>query len=155
MCKKSKAIFVTILFIGFSHIWCTLKVNSCVFYFLTYVSDMKQAMSSDRLLYADMTLLWWCRPTIHIIKILTQLNDHFTNLCKWFLEKKKYSFTTQKTKFSFKNVFGKCDQIRNLCGLVTFTEEILNGKFCAVIFERAKLNLFYLGQNTNKKKQVK
>ena len=37
----------------------------------------------------------------------------------------------QKMKFSIKDFFSKCDQIRDF---VTFTEEILNGKlhFCAV-----------------------
>ena len=37
----------------------------------------------------------------------------------------RISPTTQKGKFSIKDFFSKCDQIRNL---VTFTEEILNGK---------------------------
>ena len=40
-------------------------------------------------------------------------------------------------KFSIKNFFSKCDQIRRKCGLVTFTEEILNGKLhflCIVIW---------------------
>ena len=38
-------------------------------------------------------------------------------------------FTTQKIKFSIKDSFSKCDQIRSFHGdLVTFTEEILNGK---------------------------
>ena len=39
--------------------------------------------------------------------------------------------TAQKMKFSIKDFFSKCDQIRSL---VTFIEEILNGKFifCAV-----------------------
>ena len=37
-------------------------------------------------------------------------------------------FTAQKIKFSFKNFFSKCDQIRKVMDLVTFTEEILNRK---------------------------
>ena len=36
--------------------------------------------------------------------------------------------TTQKMKFSIKDFFSKCDQIRRNCGLVTFTEKIFNGK---------------------------
>ena len=37
-------------------------------------------------------------------------------------------YTAQKMKFSIKNFFSKCDQIRReLADLVTFTEEILNG----------------------------
>ena len=34
--------------------------------------------------------------------------------------------TTQKTKFSIKNFYSKCDQFP--ADLITFTEEILNGK---------------------------
>ena len=37
--------------------------------------------------------------------------------------------TAQKMKFSIKDFSGKCDQIRSFfADLVTFTEEILNGK---------------------------
>ena len=36
--------------------------------------------------------------------------------------------TAQKTKLSIKDFFSKCDQIRTTADLVTFTEEILNGK---------------------------
>ena len=36
--------------------------------------------------------------------------------------------TTQKMKFSIKDFFSKRDQIRSSADLVTFTEEILNGK---------------------------
>ena len=45
-------------------------------------------------------------------------------------------YTVQKMKFSLKDFFSKCDQIRRkLRILVRFTEEILNGKlyFCTVI----------------------
>ena len=37
--------------------------------------------------------------------------------------------TAQKMKFSVKDFFSKCDQIRIPEDLVTFTEEILNEKF--------------------------
>ena len=39
-------------------------------------------------------------------------------------------FTLQKIKFFIKDIFSKCDQInpRETAGLVTFTEEIFNGK---------------------------
>ena len=36
--------------------------------------------------------------------------------------------TTQKKKFSIKDFFSKCDQIRKTADLDTFTEEIPNGK---------------------------
>ena len=49
-----------------------------------------------------------------------------------FIFKKDLLFTTaQKMMFSIKDFFSKCDQIRNPqfpADLVTFTEEILNGK---------------------------
>ena len=47
--------------------------------------------------------------------------------------------TTQKMKFSIKDIFSKCDQIRSPADLVTFTEKILNGKLhflCSVLFLR-------------------
>ena len=31
-------------------------------------------------------------------------------------------------RFSIKDFFSECDQIRSFCGLVTFTEKILNGE---------------------------
>ena len=40
----------------------------------------------------------------------------------------EYAITAQKMKFSIKDFFGKCDQIRSFLDLVTFTEEILHGK---------------------------
>ena len=49
-----------------------------------------------------------------------------------------WSNTAQKMKFSIKDFFSKCDQIRRK--LVTFTEEILNGNF---IF-RAVLNTYHI-----------
>ena len=44
--------------------------------FLIYVNDMKQAVSSDLLLYVDVT------------EIKTNLNNDFSNLCEWFLDNK-------------------------------------------------------------------
>ena len=34
----------------------------------------------------------------------------------------------QKMKFSIKDLFSKCEQIRTISDFVTFTEEIFNGK---------------------------
>ena len=56
-----------------------------------------------------------------------------------FLELFYIILTAQKMKFSIKDFFNKCNQIRSFLqfpvDLVTFTEEILNGKlhFCAVL----------------------
>ena len=46
-----------------------------------------------------------------------------------YFRQKAPSNTAQKMKFSIKDFFSKCDQIRSfLADLVTFTEEIPNGK---------------------------
>ena len=55
--------------------------------------------------------------------------------------------TVQKLKFSIKDFFSKCDQIcsflQETADLVTFTEEILNGKlhFCAVYYNKGQMHL--------------
>ena len=44
-------------------------------------------------------------------------------------------------KFSIKDFFSKCDQIRRKLDLVTFTEEIVNGKLhflCSVLSSKEK-----------------
>ena len=46
---------------------------------------MKQAMSSDLLLYADDS--WFAFQHKHVTK-KTHLNNDFSNLCEWFLDKK-------------------------------------------------------------------
>ena len=43
-------------------------------------------------------------------------------------EMKHTVYTAQETKFSIKDFFSKCDQIRRNADLVAFTKEILNGK---------------------------
>ena len=70
--------------------------------------------------------LLWC-----IWSCLTRFNESF--LCYYLQERKGWSPTnhcTKIVKFSIKYFFSKCDQIlRKLQKtLVTFTEEILNGK---------------------------
>ena len=54
------------------------------------------------------------------------------NECIWIysLEQKVWLWITllKKMKFSITDFFGKYDQIRRIADLVTFTEEILNGK---------------------------
>ena len=42
---------------------------------------------------------------------------------------KNMSSIAQKVKFSIKDFFSNCDQIRRRLDLVTSTEEVLNGKF--------------------------
>ena len=67
-------------------ICCASRVNSCPFAFLIYVNDMKQAMSSDLLLYADDSCLVFQHK--YIIKIETNLNNDFSNLCEWCFDDK-------------------------------------------------------------------
>ena len=53
---------------------------------LIYVNYMKQAPSSDLLLYADGSCLVFQHK--HVTKIETHLNNDFSNLCEWFLDNK-------------------------------------------------------------------
>ena len=54
--------------------------------FLIYVNDMKQAVSSDLLLYADDSCLIFQHK--HVTEIEKHLNNDFSNLCEWFLDNK-------------------------------------------------------------------
>ena len=49
-------------------------------------------------------------------------------------------FTAQKIKFSIKGFFSKCDQIRRK--LVTFTEEIFNGKLHFLCSDKTKSKFY-------------
>ena len=61
------------------------------FLFLIYINDMKPAVSSDLLLYAD----YFCLVT----EIETHLNNDFNNLCEWFLDNKlSINFWEDNTK---------------------------------------------------------
>ena len=77
--------------------------------FLTYVNDIKQAVSSDLLLYADDSCLAFQHK--HITEIETHLNSDFSNLCDWFLDDKlSIHFGEDKTKsilFGTKQKVGK------------------------------------------------
>ena len=48
---------------------------------------MKQALSSDLLLYADDSCLVFQHK--HVTEIKTHLNCDFSNLCDWFLDYKQ------------------------------------------------------------------
>ena len=54
--------------------------------FLIYVNDIKQAVSSDLLLYVDGSCLVFQHK--HVTEIETHLNNDFSNLCEWFLDNK-------------------------------------------------------------------
>ena len=58
-----------------------------------------------------------------------EVNLKYTLLFQHQNARQCHAHTAQKMKFSIKDFFSKCEQIRSL---VTFTEEILDGKFCAV-----------------------
>ena len=65
--------------------------------FLIYVNDMKQAVSSDLLLYADDSCLIFQHK--HVTEIEKHLNNDFSNLCEWFLDNKlSIHFGEDKTK---------------------------------------------------------
>ena len=58
---------------------------------------MKQAMSSDLLLYVEVSYL--VSQHKHVTEIETHFNNDFSNLCEWFLDKKlSIRFGEDKTK---------------------------------------------------------
>ena len=65
--------------------------------FLIYVNDMKQAVSSNLLLYADDSCLVFQHK--HVTEIEKHVNNDFSNLCEWFLDNKlSIHFGEDKTK---------------------------------------------------------
>ena len=66
----------------------------------------------------------WC------IKVLSWNKNHFLSFLKGSHLPKIVKGTAQKVKFSMKDFFSKCDQIRGFLWIWShlFTEEILNGK---------------------------
>ena len=77
--------------------------------FLIYVNHIKQAVSSDLLLYADDScLVFW-------LKHATETEKHFSNLCEWFLDNKlSIHFGENKTKFI---LFGSKRKLRKVVKL--------------------------------------
>ena len=68
-----------------------------LFAFLISINDMKQAVSSNLLLYADDSCLVFQQK--HVTKIETHLNNDFSNLCESFLDNKlSIHFGQNKTK---------------------------------------------------------
>ena len=68
-----------------------------LFAFLISINDMKQAVSSNLLLYADDSCLVFQHK--HVTKIETHLNNDFSNLCELFLDNKlSIHFGQNKTK---------------------------------------------------------
>ena len=68
-----------------------------LFAFLISINDMKQAVSSNLLLYADDSCLVFQHK--HVTKIETHLNNDFSNLCELFLDNKlSIHFGENKTK---------------------------------------------------------
>ena len=68
--------------------------------FLLYVNDMPQAVSSELLLYADDTCLFFMSKDSKIIG--DQLNKDFNSLCEWFIDNKlSIHFGEEKTKSIF------------------------------------------------------
>ena len=63
----------------------------------------------------------WATASEHTPLQYTQNTDHV-----------KSSVIAQKKKFSIKYFFSKCDQICRELDLITFIEEILKGKLCAL-----------------------
>ena len=77
-----------------------------------------------------LTFYWLAKLGLHISLKFSQC------LKVWFSSNSHLNHCKKNLKFSIKDFFSKCDQIRIFADLVTFTEEILNRKhlFCAVNF---------------------
>ena len=85
-----------------------------------YVNDMKQAVSSDLLLYADDSCLIFQHK--HVTEIEKHLNNDLSNLCEWFLDDKlSIHFGEDKTKFI---LFGPKSKLRKVSKLNTTYEGI-------------------------------
>ena len=86
--------------------------------FLLYVNDMPQAVSSELLLHADDTCLFFLGKDSKTIG--DQLNKDFNSLCEWFIDdKQSIHFGEEKTKsilFGTKQLLhkGKTLNIRNV-----------------------------------------
>ena len=78
---------------------------------------MKQAVSSDLLLYADDSCLVFQHK--HVTEIETHLNNDFSNLCEWFLDNKlSIHFREDKTKsilFGTKRKLRKVGKLNMTC----------------------------------------
>ena len=86
--------------------------------------------------------------TDNVIEKTVKLQSSCSKVSKRIATLKDFSklsgeYTAQKMKFSIKDICNKCDQIHSSpANLVTFTEEILNGKLrflCSVIYTTAFL----------------
>ena len=65
--------------------------------FLIYVNDMPQAVKLNRFLYVDNSCLDFQGKDV--IEIEEQLNEDFTNICEWFVDKRlSIHFGEEKTK---------------------------------------------------------
>ena len=81
--------------------------------FLLYVNDMKQAITSDLLLYADDSCIFFQHKEVKYIQ--EQLNRDFSSLCDWFIDNKlSIHFGEDKTKcilFASKHKVKKADKL--------------------------------------------
>ena len=86
-------------YLSISKILCGVPQGSVLgpLLFLIYINDMKQAASSDLLLYADDSCLVFQHKDV--TKIEKHLDNDFIDLCEWFLDNKlSIRFGEDKTK---------------------------------------------------------
>ena len=92
--------FVTIFLLNSSVIIWRKRLNIKMIFHVSplfFIFFMKQAVSSDLLLYGDYSCLIFQHK--HVIKIEKHLNNDFSNLCGWFLDNKlSIHFGEDKTK---------------------------------------------------------
>ena len=91
--------------------------------FLIYINDMKQAVSSGLLLYADDSCLTFQHK--HVTKIEKHWSIDFSNLCEWFLDNKQsIHFGEDKTKSI---LFGSKRKLRKV-GKLNTTYQVIDIK---------------------------
>ena len=89
--------------------WVSQKCILGPILFLLYIIDMPQAVDCELLLYIDGTCLIF--QLKNITEIETALNNNFSILCDWFVDKLSIHFGEDKTKLI---LFGSKHNIKNL-----------------------------------------
>ena len=130
--------------------------------FLLYVNDMKQAIKSELLLYADDSCILMQHKDVKVIE--EQLNRDFSSLCDWFVDNKlSIHFGEDKTKsilFASKHKIKKADRLNisyndinikqhsSVSYLGCILNETLSGESMALeVIKKANARLRFLFRN--------
>ena len=130
--------------------------------FLLYVNDMKQAIKSELLLYADDSCILMQHKDVKVIE--EQLNRDFSSVCDWFVDNKlSIHFGEDKTKsilFASKHKIKKADRLNisyndinikqhsSVSYLGCILNETLSGESMALeVIKKANARLRFLFRN--------